>query len=246
MGDKNEPKTPAGHYLEARMKQVGLQRKLDLALAADVSPSTITRLFSVATYRPDVGNVRKLAAALQVSPDELMAGMAGEAAAAPEPPALPPLAAELGRMLADDSPLSERSRQALAALVDRVMDGSRREMRGGPEADIAVVLTEGETERHMLVQVKDSPQPPVAPPFASLAWLASDGSPMEDDARQALRQLLASALRLGQQAMLLHDELYGPLDDGDLRRGGLAGRAQVPAPKRDATDVVSGRHATSG
>ncbi|MET7396285.1 hypothetical protein ABZS66_22665 [Dactylosporangium sp. NPDC005572] len=42
-------------------------------------------------------------------------------------------------MLADDSPLSQPSRQALALLVDRVMDGHHREMRGGPLADIAFV-----------------------------------------------------------------------------------------------------------
>lgn len=129
MGEQQNEKTPAGRYLKTRMEQVGYRRKVDLADAAGVSPSTITRLFSVPTYRPDVENVRKLAAALQVGPDQLMAGMAGEATTPAEAPQLHPLAAELGRMLAADSPLPVSTRLVQEVLVDRALEPARREMR---------------------------------------------------------------------------------------------------------------------
>ncbi|MER7280480.1 helix-turn-helix transcriptional regulator [Dactylosporangium sp. NPDC000244] len=129
VGD-TEKTTPAGRYLTRRMNELGFKTKADLADRAGVSRSTITRLFSNADYRPDIHNMRRLAGALEVDPEVLVAAIYGEAAPA-EPAAIHPLAAELGRMLAEDSPLSVSTRALQEVLVDQVMEGGRREMRGG-------------------------------------------------------------------------------------------------------------------
>jgi AcrR family transcriptional regulator len=127
VGD-TETTTPAGRYLQQRMDALGFKAKVDLARAADVSPSTITRLFGRADYRPDVDVMRRLARGLQVEHDDLVAAIYGEQPE-PAPTSQPPLAAELGRLLADDSPLAEETRLVLTVLVDRVLDLGRRQAR---------------------------------------------------------------------------------------------------------------------
>lgn len=138
VGDTETPTTPAGRYLQQRMNDLGYKTKADLANAADVSPSTITRLFKRAEYRPDIDVMRRLARGLHVEHDDLVAAIYGETAVA-EPAVMHPLAAELARMLAVDSPLSDPSRQTVEVLVDRAIEPSRREMRTGQPSGIQIV-----------------------------------------------------------------------------------------------------------
>jgi transcriptional regulator with XRE-family HTH domain len=132
VGDDEQPMTPAGQYLTRRMSELGFKTKADLADTAGVARSTITRLFKRPEYRPDVDVMRRLARGLQVEHDDLVAAIYGEPADA-EPALLHPLAAELGRMLADDSPLSRSTRAVQEFVVDRVMETGRGEMRGGAQ-----------------------------------------------------------------------------------------------------------------
>lgn len=128
MGDKTQTTTPAGRYLTQRMEDLGFKTKAELADTAGVSRSTITRLYSNPDYRPDIHNMRRIATALDVDPEVLVAAIYGEAPATP-PSNQPPLAAELTRMLGDDSPLAEDSRLILTLLVDRVLELGRRQAR---------------------------------------------------------------------------------------------------------------------
>lgn len=125
--------TPAGRYLQQRMTALGYTTKVDLARAASVSPSTITRLFGNPDYRPDVGAMRGLATALKVDHNTLVSAIYGDAPTL-VPTSLDPLAAELDRMLAPTSPLSDESRNALRNLAEYVIDRHRAEMRSPARA----------------------------------------------------------------------------------------------------------------
>jgi transcriptional regulator with XRE-family HTH domain len=164
VGDK-EQTTPAGQYLTRRMAEVGYKTKSDLADRAGVSRSTITRLYSNPEYRPDIHNMRRLAGALDVDPEVLVAAIYGESTPT-EPADLHPLAAELGRMLADDSPLSVSGRALHELLIDRAMEPARAEMRGKqPPQNLRVGDTvisktpEGRVRIEPAAQPDDNPDP---------------------------------------------------------------------------------------
>ncbi len=128
MGTPEDTMTPAGRYLTQRMNDLGFRTKADLADTANVSRSTITRLFKNADYRPDVDVMRRLARGLQVEHDTLVAAIYGEEAA-PAAAELHPLAAELSRMLTPESPLSESTKALQELLVDLASELGRKQMR---------------------------------------------------------------------------------------------------------------------
>lgn len=84
--------------------------------------------------RPSPASLEKLANGLRAPIDDLMqlAGWSKTGAALPSPPVpeLHPLAAELDRLLAADSKLTEEDRDVLAGLVDRVLAGWRPHRNG--------------------------------------------------------------------------------------------------------------------
>jgi transcriptional regulator with XRE-family HTH domain len=238
VGDKEEPKTPAGRYLKVRMEQAGFRRKGDLADAAGVSASTITRLFSVATYRPDVENVRKLATALRVSPDELIAGMAGEEIATAGPRPGHPLAAELARMLGEGSPLSEKSRLVVTVLVDRVLELGRRNQAHGPflGAVRADPADYEELPRSALDAVPDDDPDPLS---AKLDRLTFHARTLNSADLYQLGVLIQTAI---EWAASRPGTPEVPGDPADFQRAtAAADRAAVEHAKRQPVPPMSGR-----
>lgn len=104
------------------------------AQAAGVSPSAVSRWLAGAAT-PTVRTLEKLARVLDVSAPDLVALAhpelrAGHVVKVPAPAARShPLARELDRMLADDSPVPAPERENLSTVVDSVMDRYRRYLR---------------------------------------------------------------------------------------------------------------------
>ncbi len=125
----SRPMTPLGERVIARMAEIGMRTQRDLVARAEVGEATITRLL-YDHRRPKVETLRQVAVALDLPPDALLT-VAYDDASVPLStfPALPPLAAEIGRMLADDSPIAGEDRERLAAILDAVVAPYRRQMR---------------------------------------------------------------------------------------------------------------------
>ncbi len=129
MPDGPRELTPLGQLILRRMAELGMSQQQDLATRAGIANSTISRLLYVEQRRAHIPTLRRLAEALDIDPDGLTAFVYGDAANVHTDAALPPLAVEIGRMLAPDSPLPTEERDLLAALLDRVVAPSRPLMR---------------------------------------------------------------------------------------------------------------------
>lgn len=134
-GDRHQP-TEFGNWLLVQMANAGLTQS-ELARQTGLAQATISR-WIYHPGRPDPDKLNQLARALGVNALELhrRAGhLAPEANERPgkvvsaEPLNWPPIAAEIRAMLADDSPIGATDRDALATILDRVIDPYRRRMR---------------------------------------------------------------------------------------------------------------------
>jgi hypothetical protein len=81
--------------------------------------------------RPTIRSIERIAPVLGRTINEMVEAaypdrLADQGGA--QPPALHPLAYELGRMLADDSPIATADRQALLSVLNRILDPYRRDM----------------------------------------------------------------------------------------------------------------------
>jgi transcriptional regulator with XRE-family HTH domain len=131
MSKRREP-TPFGRYIMDLMISADLQRQVDLARAAGTTESTISRLI-YSPGIPDSDTLRKIAQPLRVSHSDLLlrAHDAEPDSGVPQRPVptLHPLAIEINRMLADGSPLDPADREALAVILDRLIQPYRAQMR---------------------------------------------------------------------------------------------------------------------
>ncbi len=107
-----------------------MSTQLELVARSGLGQATVSRLLFDSARRHSVDTLRQAAVALDLPPDALLP-IAYDDAAAPLPafPVLPPLAAEVGRMLSDDSPIAVEDRGRLAAILDAVVAPYRRQMR---------------------------------------------------------------------------------------------------------------------
>jgi transcriptional regulator with XRE-family HTH domain len=134
--------TRLGRFILERMAAHGMQRQVDLVRASDqvaesvgadsgISDSTVSRLLYSDSYMPDRDTLVVLAATLQVDYRGLVLFVYEQSAGPPEATSepIPPLALEIGRMLAQTSPVPEERRKALEVLLGRVIDPERKYMR---------------------------------------------------------------------------------------------------------------------
>ncbi len=131
---KNVP-TALGALLLNRMTELGMRYQADLVRqAADLghklSDSTVSRLL-YNDFHPDPPTLRALAAALDIDLTALVLYVYGIDGGEVRPAldGAHPLAVEIGRMLAGDSPIPAADREMAATILDRVVEPYRPLMR---------------------------------------------------------------------------------------------------------------------
>ena len=124
------PVTGFGAYLKEAIQAARFPTPTHFARAVGTDPSVVLRWLSE-EQRPTIRSIERIAPALGKSINELVVAAYPDRlrAPVPEPAAIHPLAHELGRMLADDSPIPAPDRQALETVLDRMLDPYRRVMR---------------------------------------------------------------------------------------------------------------------
>jgi transcriptional regulator with XRE-family HTH domain len=128
--------TDLGKVILARMSELGWMYQAELSRAAHVSGSTISR-WLYEKPEPERATAEKIAGALDVDADELLrlatAQLRGERVSTPPasagPPPLDALGVEVGRMLADDSPLTDGEKTRIRTVIDAVIEPARPAMR---------------------------------------------------------------------------------------------------------------------
>jgi transcriptional regulator with XRE-family HTH domain len=121
--------TGFGAYLKEAIHAARFPTPTHFARAAGTDPSVVLRWLSE-EQRPTIRSIERIAPVLGRSIQELVVAYPDRLRAPePEPAAIHPLAHELGRMLAGDSPIPEPDRQALERVLDRMLDPYRRVMR---------------------------------------------------------------------------------------------------------------------
>jgi transcriptional regulator with XRE-family HTH domain len=116
-----------GAYLKEAIRAAGFPTPTHFARAAGTDPSVVLRWLSE-EQRPTIRSIDRIAPVLGLTvnelvvaayPDRLAVTAATESA----------LVAELGAMLAADSPLPEADRRALETVLDRMIEPYRKVMR---------------------------------------------------------------------------------------------------------------------
>jgi transcriptional regulator with XRE-family HTH domain len=122
--------TGFGAYLKEAIQAARFPTPTHFARAAGTDPSVVLRWLSE-EQRPTIRSIERIAPVLGRSIHELVVAAYPDRLRTPdpEPAAIHPLAHELGRMLAEDSPIPEPDRQALETVLDRMLDPYRRVMR---------------------------------------------------------------------------------------------------------------------
>jgi transcriptional regulator with XRE-family HTH domain len=122
--------TGFGAYLKEAIHAARFPTPTHFARAVGTDPSVVLRWLSE-EQRPTIRSIERIAPVLGRGINELVVAAYPDRlrGPAPEPAATHPLVHELGRMLADDSPIPEPDRQALETVLDRMLDPYRRVMR---------------------------------------------------------------------------------------------------------------------
>ncbi len=121
--------TGFGAYLKEAILAAHFPTPTHFARAAGIDPSVVLRWLSE-EQRPTIRSMEKIAPLLGKRVNDVVhAAYPDRLGASAATPALHPLAYELGRMLADQSPVPAEDRQALAAVLDRILDPYRKLMR---------------------------------------------------------------------------------------------------------------------
>ncbi|MEV8505846.1 helix-turn-helix transcriptional regulator [Actinoplanes sp. NPDC051475] len=119
-----------GGYLRGAIHAAGFPTPTHFARAVGTDPSVVLRWLS-GEQRPTIRSIERIAPVLGRSINELVLAAYPDrlgAEKAPEP-AAHPLVQELGRILADDSPIPAADREALETVLDRMIDPYRKVLR---------------------------------------------------------------------------------------------------------------------
>ncbi len=120
-----------GLYIRDAIQAAGFATATQFARAVGTDPSVVLRWISE-EQRPTIRSIERIAPVLGKTINEMVM------AAYPDrlghhinaPSVRPhPLAIELGRMLAEDSPIPAEEREALASVLERLLQPYRRDMR---------------------------------------------------------------------------------------------------------------------
>jgi transcriptional regulator with XRE-family HTH domain len=122
--------TGFGAYLKEAINAARFPTPTHFARAAGTDPSVVLRWLSE-EQRPTIRSIERIAPVLGLGINELVVAAYPDRLRPPAPAtvATHPLVHELGRMLADDSPIPEPDRLALESVLDRMLDPYRRAMR---------------------------------------------------------------------------------------------------------------------
>src|SRR4051812_22782918 len=114
------PSSGFGVYLKETILAARFPTPTHFARAVGIDPSVVLRWLSE-DQRPTIRSIEKIAPVLGKSMNELVLAAYPDrfGEAGPTPQRLHPLALELDRMLADQSPISVADRQALQTVLDR-------------------------------------------------------------------------------------------------------------------------------
>jgi transcriptional regulator with XRE-family HTH domain len=121
-----------GDYLRDAIHAAGFATPTQFARAVQTDPSVVLRWLSE-EQRPTIRSLERVAPALGRTINEMVdAAYRDRLPDAAEPGAqksMHPLGYEVGRMLAEDSALPIRDREALSAKLDRALEPYRRDLR---------------------------------------------------------------------------------------------------------------------
>jgi hypothetical protein len=123
-----------GDYLRNAIHAAGFATPTQFARAVNTDPSVVLRWLSE-DQRPTIRSLERVAPKLGKSVNE-MVGAAypdrlGDAVPVPHE-RLHDLGYEVGRILANDSPISAKEREALTSVLNRMLEPYRRDMRRRP------------------------------------------------------------------------------------------------------------------
>jgi transcriptional regulator with XRE-family HTH domain len=120
-----------GAYLRDAILAAGFSTPSQFAREVGTDPSVVLRWIS-GEQRPTISSIERIAPILGRSITDMVTAAypdrLGHPVAAP-PTQIHPLAHELGRILAEDSPVSPEERAALASVLDRMLEPYRRDLR---------------------------------------------------------------------------------------------------------------------
>ncbi len=117
-----------GAYLRDAIHACGFTTPTHFARTVGTDPSVVLRWISE-EQRPTIRSIERIAPVLGLTINEMIYAAYPDRTERAAIIAPHPLVHELGRMLGGDSPMSMAERQALATLVDRVLQPYRRDQR---------------------------------------------------------------------------------------------------------------------
>jgi transcriptional regulator with XRE-family HTH domain len=122
--------TGFGRYLKEAILAARFPTPTHFARAVGTDPSVVLRWLSE-EQRPTIRSIERIAPVLGRSINELVRAAYPDRLSDPVPevPVVHPLAHELARMLADDSPIPQADRAALETVLDRLLDPYRKVLR---------------------------------------------------------------------------------------------------------------------
>ena len=120
-----------GAYLRDAILAAGFTTPTQFAREVGTDPSVVLRWIS-GEQRPTISSIERIAPVLGRSITDMVTAAYPDRMGQPLPGApvqIHPLAYELGRILAEDSPVSPDERAALATVLDRLLEPYRRDLR---------------------------------------------------------------------------------------------------------------------
>jgi transcriptional regulator with XRE-family HTH domain len=119
--------TGFGAYLKEAILAARFPTPTHFARAVGTDPSVVLRWLSE-EQRPTIRSIERIAPILGKSINELVRAAYPDRLSGPQPasPAIHPLAHELARLLADDSPIPRADREALTSVLDRMLEPYRK------------------------------------------------------------------------------------------------------------------------
>lgn len=124
-----------GAYLRHAIHAGGFTTPTQFARTVGTDPSVVLRWIS-GEQRPTIRSIERIAPVLGRTINEMVLAAYPDqlGVETPAQPAPHPLAGDVARILADDSPISPADRDALARVLDALLDPYRRQLRRGRPA----------------------------------------------------------------------------------------------------------------
>jgi transcriptional regulator with XRE-family HTH domain len=128
MGQYGQP-IGFGAYLRDAIYAAGFTTPTQFARSVGTDPSVVLRWISE-EQRPTITSIERIASVLGRSINEIVMAAYPDRLGRQTPTTpIHPLAYELGRILADDSPVPAGEREALITVLERLLDPYRRDLR---------------------------------------------------------------------------------------------------------------------